>query len=74
MELVGLQARRRAGGIVVSELDVRKTQVLFVSLPVDDHSQYLDHVVVHPLNALVTVGMIGTWSKLAHTQQVIYSM
>ena len=74
VDLVGGQARRRADGIVVSKLDVRKMQVPIVLSLVDHYSQHLGHSVVHPLNAPVTVGMIGACSKLAHAQQLIYSL
>ena len=59
VDLVRRQARRRADIFVVSEFDVRQMQVLNVLSLVDDHSQHLGHSVVHPLNAPVTVGMIG---------------
>ena len=49
-------------------------QVHIVLSLVDDHSQHLGHSVVHPLNAPVTVGMIGACSKLVHTQQLMYSL
>ena len=74
MDLVGRQARRCADGIVVSEFDVRQMQVPIVLSLVDDHSQHLDHSVVHPLNAPVTVGMIEACSKLSHAQQLICSL
>ena len=74
VDLVGRQTRRRADEIVVRELDVRQMQVHIVLSLVDDHSQHLGHGVVFPLNAPVTVGMIGACSKLAHAQQLIYSL
>ena len=74
MDLGGRQTRRRTDGIVVSELYVGQMQVPIVLSLVDDHSQHLDHRVVYPLNAPVTVGMIGACSKLVHTQQLIYSL
>ena len=49
-------------------------QVPIVLSLVDDHTQHLGHSVVYPLNAPVTVGMIGACSKLAHAQQLIYSL
>ena len=65
------QTRRRAEGIVVSEFDVRQILVPVVLLLVDDHiTSILGHSVVNPLNASVTVGMIGACSKLAHAQQL----
>ena len=60
VDLNGRQARLRADGIGVSEFDVRKMQVSVVLSLVDDHTQHLGHGVVHPLNAPVTVRMIGT--------------
>ena len=74
VDLDGRQARGRADGIVVNKFDVRKVQVPIVLSLIDDHSQYLGHSVVHPLNAPVTVGIIGDSSKLAHAQQLIYSL
>ena len=74
VDLVGRQAHRRADGIVVREFDVRTMQVPIVLSLVDDHSQHLGHGVVHPLNASVTVGMIGACSKLAHAKQLIYRL
>ena len=74
VEPVGRQARQRADGIVVSEFYVRQMQVPIVLSLVDDYRQHLGHSVVHPFNAPVTVGMIGTWSKLVHTQQLMYSL
>ena len=74
MDLVGRQAHRCADGVVVSEFDVRQIQVPIVLSLVDDHSQYLGHRVVHPLNAPVTVGMIRACSKLAHSQQQINNL
>ena len=74
VDLVGRQTRRRASGIVVSELYVGQMQVPIVLSLVDDHSQHFGHSVVYPLNAPVTVGMIGACSKLVHTQQLIYSL
>ena len=58
VNLVGHQTRRRSDRIVVSELDVRELQIPVVLSFIDDHSQYLSHSVVHPLNASVTVWMI----------------
>ena len=74
VDLVGRQTRRRADGIVMIELDVGHMQVPIVLSLVDDHSQNLGHSVVYPLNAPVTVGIIGACSKLVHTQQLIYSL
>ena len=74
MSFVRRQARRRADGVVVSEFDVRQMQDPIVLSLVDDHIQHLGHSVVHPLNAPVTVGMIGACSKLAYAQQLIYSL
>ena len=74
VDLVGRQTRRRADGIVVSKFDVRQMQVLIVLSLVDDHSQHLGHSVAYPLNAPVTVGMIGACSKLVHTEQLIYGL
>ena len=74
VDLVGPLARRRADRIVVSELDVRQMLVPIVLSLVDDHSQHLGHGLVHQLNAPVTVGMLGACSKLAHVQQLIYSL
>ena len=74
VDLVGRQIRRRADGFVVSEFYVGQMQVPIVLSLVDDHNQRLGHSVVYPLNALATVGMIGAWSKLVHTQQLIYSL
>ena len=59
---------------VVSEFYVGQMQVPIVLSLVDDHSQHLCHSVIYPLNAPVTVGMIGTCSKLVYTQQLIYSL
>ena len=74
VDLVGRQTRRRANGIVVIEFSVEPMQVpTFLSL-VDDHIQHLAHSVVCPLNASVTVGMIGACSKLVHAQQLTYSL
>ena len=58
VNLVGRQTRRRANRIVVCQLDVREMQVPVVLSFIDDHSQHLNHSVVHPLNASVTVWMI----------------
>ena len=58
----------RADGIVVSEFDMGKMQVPIVLSLVDDHSQHLSYSVAYPLNAPVTVEMIGAGSKLVHTQ------
>ena len=74
VDLVGRQTRRRADGTVLSELFVRQMQVPIVLSLVDDHSQHFYHSVIHPLNAAVTVGMIGACSKLVHTQHLIYSL
>ena len=49
-------------------------QVPIVLSLVDDHSQHLGHSVVYPLNAPVTVGMIGACRKLVHAQQLIHSL
>ena len=73
VDLVGRQTRRRADGIVVSDFDVGQMQVPIVLSLVDDHSQHLGHSVVYPLNAPVTVEMMGACSKLAHAQQLMYS-
>ena len=59
--------------LYVNEFDVRQMQIPTVLSFSDDHSQHLGHSVVHPLNASVTVGMIGACSKLAHAQRLIYS-
>ena len=64
---VGRQTRRRADGVVVSEFYLGQMQVPIVLSLVDDHSQRLGHSVVYPLNAPVTVGMIGACSKLVYT-------
>ena len=74
VDLVGRQTRRRANGVVVSEFDVGQMQVPVVLSLVDDHSQHLCHSVIYPLNAPVTVGMIGACSKLVYPQQLIYSL
>ena len=75
VDLFGGQTRRRADGIVVSEFDVRQIQIPIVLSLVDDHiTSILGHSVVNPLNASVTVGMIGACSKLAHAQQLTYSL
>ena len=73
VNLVGGQTRCRADRIVVSELDVRELQIPVLSF-VDDHSKHLGHSVVHPLNASVAVRMIGACGKLAHSQQLVYSL
>ena len=74
VDLVGRQTRRRANGIVVSELYVGQRQVPIALSLVDDHIQHLGHSVVYPINTPVTVGMIGACSKLVHTQRLIYSL
>ena len=74
VNLVGRQSRCRTDRIVVSELDVREPLIPVILLFVDDHSQRLGHSVVYPLNAPVAVRMIGACDKLAHTQQVVYSL
>ena len=74
VDLVERQSRRRADGVVVSEFYVGPMQVSITLSLVDDDSQYLCHSVIYPLNAPVTVGMIGTCSKLVHTQQLMYSL
>ena len=71
---VGCKTRRRADGIFVSEFDVRQMQVPIVLSLVDDRSQHLGHSVVHQLNTPVTVGTIEACSKLAHAQQLVYSL
>ena len=74
VDLVGRQTRRRADRVVVSEFDVGQMRVPVVLSLVDDPIQHLGHSVVYPVNALVTVGLIGGCSKLAHAQQLIYSL
>ena len=74
VNLVGRQTRRRADRIVVSELDVKELQIPVVLSLVDGHSQRLGHSVVHPLNASVAIWMIGACGKLAHSQQLVYSL
>ena len=74
MDLFRRQARLRADGIVASEFDVRHVPVAIGLSLVDDHSQHWRHSVVYPLNAPVSVGMIGACSKLAHAQQLVYSL
>ena len=64
MDLVGRQTRRRADGIVASEFYVGQKQVPIALSLVDDHSQHLGHSVVCPLNAPVTVAMIGALASL----------
>ena len=73
-ELRWAPIRCSADLIVVNELDVREPQIPVVLLLVDDHSQHLGHSVVHPLNAPVAVRMIGACGKLAHSQQLVYSL
>ena len=74
VDLVGRQTRHRADRIVVSQHDVREVQIPVVLPFVDYHSQDLGHSVVHPLNASDAVGMIGACGKLAHSQQLAYSL
>ena len=74
VDLVGRQTRRRADRVVVSEFYVGQMQVPIVLSLVDEHSQHSCHSVIYPLNAPVTVGMIGACSKLVYTQQLIYSL
>ena len=74
VDLVRRQARRCADGIVVNEFDVGQMQVPIDSSLVGDHCQHLGQSVVHLLNAPVTVGMIGAYSKFAHAQQLIYTL
>ena len=74
VDLVGHQTRHHADRVVVSELYVGQMQVPIVLSLVDDHSQHLCHSVVYPLNAPVTLGMIGAGIKLVYTQQLIYSL
>ena len=74
VNLVGRQTRRRADRIVASELDVKELQISVVLSLVDDHSQHLGHSVLHTLNASVAVWMIGACGKLAHSQQLVYSL
>ena len=74
VNLVGPQTRRRADEIVVSEFYVGRMQVPIVLLLVNGHSQHLCHSVIYPLNAPVTVGMIGACSKLVQAHQLIYSL
>ena len=74
MNLVGRQTHRRDDRIVVCELDVRELQVPVVLSFIDDHSQHLSHSVVHPFIASVTVRVIGTCGKLAHSQKLVDSL
>ena len=74
VNFVGRQTRRRADRIVVCELDVMELQIPVVLSFIDDHSQHLKHSVVHPLNASVTVWMIGACGKLAHSQKLVDSL
>ena len=74
VSLVGRQTCLRADRIVVSELDVRELQIPVVVSLVDDHSQHLGYSVVHPLNSSVAVRMMGARGKLAHSQQLVYSL
>ena len=72
--LVGRQTRRRADRTVASELDLREPQIPVVLSLVDDHRQHLGHSVVHRLNAPVALRMIRACGKLAHSQQLVYSL
>ena len=74
MDLVGRQTCRCADGIIVIEFDVGQTQVPIILSLADDHSQHLGHSAVYPLNAPVTVGVIGSCRKLVHAQQLLYSL
>ena len=67
VDFVGRETRRRANVIVVSEFYVGQVQIPIVLSLVDDHSQHFYYSVVYPLNAPVTVGVIGACSKLVHT-------
>ena len=69
----GRQTRRRADRIVISEFDVRQMQIAIVLSLGYYHSQHLGHSGIHPLNAPVTVGMMGACSKLAHAQQLLHA-
>ena len=71
---LGHQSRCRADRIVVSEPDVRETQIPVVLLLVDDHRQHSGLSVVHPLNASVAVRMLGACGKLEHSQQLVDSL
>ena len=55
-------------------LDVRELQIPVVLSFIDDHTLHLSHSVVHPLNASVTVWMVGACGKLAYSQQVVDSL
>ena len=74
MDLVGRQTGHHADGLVVSEFYVGQMQVPIVLSLIDDHSQHIRHSVIYPLNAPVTVGMIGACSKLVQAHQLIYSL
>ena len=55
-------------------VDMRELQIPVVLPFVDAHIKHLGHSVVHPLNASVAVRMIGACGKLAHSQQLVYSL
>ena len=67
VSLAGRQARCRADGIVVGELDVRELQIPVVLPFIHDRCQHLSHSVVHTLNASVAVWMIGAYGKLGQS-------
>ena len=71
VDLVGRRTRRRADRMFVSEIDAVQKQVPIVLLLFDDRSQHFGHSLVYPINAPITVGMIGACSRLAHAQQLV---
>ena len=74
VNFVGGQPRRRADRIVACELGVRELQTPVILAFIDDHSQDLGCSMVHPLNASVTVSMIGACGKFAHSQKLVDSL
>ena len=71
MHLIGGQPGGGTDGIIVSKFHVWQMGIPIILPLVDDHSEHLNHGMIHGLDAAVSVSMIGTSRNFARGEELV---
>ena len=74
MYLIGGQPGCGTDGIIVSKFHVRQMGMPIILSLVDDHSEHLSHGMIHALDAVVAVRMIGACRNFAQAEELVDSV
>ena len=74
MHIIGGQPGGGTDGIIVNKFHVWQMGIPIILLLVKDHSEHLSHGVIHALDAVVAVRMIGACRNFAYAEELVDSV